>query len=75
DIIMDFGIRQRAFEVKSSKTVNEKFFDTLKYWHSLTGSEWENLYLIYGGEENYRRNGMNVISWNNIFEGIVKDTI
>ncbi|MDC7242805.1 MAG: ATP-binding protein [Sphaerochaetaceae bacterium] len=75
DIIMDFGFRQRAFEVKSSKTVNEKFFDTLKYWHSLTDTELENLYLIYGGNENYRRNGMNVISWNNIFEGIVKDTI
>jgi uncharacterized protein len=75
DIIMDLGIKQKVFEVKSSKTVHEKFFDTLKYWHSLTEEDLDNLYLIYGGEENYRRNGMNVLSWNNIFNGIVEDAV
>ena len=75
DIIMDLGSRQKVFEVKSSKTVQEKFFDTLKYWHSLSETELENLYLIYGGEENHRRNGMNVLSWNNIFSGAVEDVV
>ena len=75
DIIMDLGSRQKVFEVKSSKTVQEKFFDTLKYWHSLSETELENLYLIYGGEENHRRNGMNVLSWNNIFRGAVEDAV
>ncbi|MDC7243578.1 MAG: ATP-binding protein [Sphaerochaetaceae bacterium] len=75
DIIMDLGIKQKVFEVKSSKTVHEKFFDTLKYWHSLTGAELENLYLIYGGEENHRRNEMNVLSWKSIFSGAVEDAV
>ena len=75
DIIMDLGFKQKAFEIKSGKTVQEKYFDTLKYWQSLTEIELEDLYLIYGGEENYRRNGMNVLSWNNIFNGTVEDAI
>ena len=72
---MDLGARQKAFEVKSGKTIQEKLFDTLKYWHSLTETELENLYLIYGGEENHRRNGMNVLSWKNIFKGAVEDAV
>lgn len=41
----------------------------------MTNTKPEDLYLIYGGEENMNRNEMNVVSWNNIFDGIIKKTI
>ena len=75
DLIIDLGIKQFAIEIKSSGTVNEKYFDGLKYWRELTQTNTEDLYLIYAGIENMKRNEMNVVSWNNIFDGIIKKTI
>ncbi len=75
DLIIDFGIKKYGIEIKSSETVNEKHFDGLKYWSELSKIDKENMYLIYGGNENLKRNGMNVVSWNNIYDGIVKNSI
>ncbi|MBI9097517.1 MAG: ATP-binding protein [Spirochaetaceae bacterium] len=75
DLILDLGMYQKAFEIKSSKTINEKFFDTLKYWQKLTEINPKELYLIYGGNENHIRNNINVLSWNNIFDGIIKTVV
>ena len=75
DLIIDIGVKQLGIEIKSSGTVNEKYFDGLKYWKELTKIDTDDLYLIYGGAENMIRNGMNVVSWNNIFDGIVKKTL
>lgn len=75
DLILDLGIKQYAFEIKSSKTVQEKFFDSLKYWENLTKKERDFIYLIYGGTENYKRNEFNVLSWNNIYSGLIKQLI
>ncbi|NOY09071.1 MAG: ATP-binding protein [Spirochaetes bacterium] len=75
DLILDLGINQFGIEIKAGMTINEKFFDGLKYWKNLTNTPNEQLFLIYGGEENYIRNQINVVSWKNIFDGIVKRTI
>ena len=75
DLIADFGQKQYGIEIKSGQTIQEKYFSGLKYWSNLTGKDTGLMYLIYGGNENYARNGMNVISWNNIYEGIIKKTI
>ncbi|MGL1892777.1 MAG: ATP-binding protein [Spirochaetaceae bacterium] len=74
DLILDLGIEQLAFEIKSAKTVQEKFFDTLKYWEKLTSKDRSNIYLIYGGQENYIRENFNVVSWDNIYDGVIKKT-
>ncbi|MBI9055947.1 MAG: ATP-binding protein [Bacteroidales bacterium] len=75
DLIVDFGLKQYGIEIKSSETINEKYFDGLKYWRELTNIDNGNMYLIYGGEENLIRNEMNVVSWNNIFNGMIKNSI
>jgi len=72
DLIIDIGVKQLGIEIKSSGTGNDKYFDGLKYWKEVTKIDTDDLYLIYGGAENMIRNGMNVVSWNNIFDGIVK---
>ncbi|MDC7228383.1 MAG: ATP-binding protein [Spirochaetales bacterium] len=75
DLIIDFGIKKVGIEIKSSETIHEKYFDGLKYWSELSKIERNKMILIYGGEENMIRNDMNVISWKNIYDGIVKNSI
>lgn len=75
DLIIDFGIKKYGIEIKSSETVYENYFDGLKYWSELSKFDKENMYLIYGGKENQKRNEMNVVSWENIYDGIVKNSI
>ncbi|WP_281283524.1 DUF4143 domain-containing protein [Thiospirochaeta perfilievii] len=33
------------------------------------------IFLIYGGNENYLRNKFNVLSWDNIYDGLIKNII
>lgn len=75
DLILDSGLDQYAFEIKSSKTIHEKFFDTMKYWESLTQNNRDKMYVIYGGKENYKRNDFNVLGWNNLFDEMIATVI
>jgi predicted AAA+ superfamily ATPase len=75
DLIVDFGQKQYGIEIKSSQTIQEKYFSGLKYWSNLTGKDTELMYLIYSGNNNYIRNDMNIVSWNNIYKGIINKPI
>ena len=75
DLIVDSGIKKFGIEIKRSETIQEKFFSSLSYWKNLSSTESEDMFLIYGGEKNYIQYGMNVVSWNNIFNGIIKKVI
>lgn len=72
DLIIDFGIKKYGIEIKRSETIQEKYFSGLSYWMNLSETESKNMFLIYGGTDNYVRNEMNVTGWDNIFEGIIK---
>ncbi|MFP4619216.1 MAG: hypothetical protein ACLFMZ_10275 [Spirochaetaceae bacterium] len=50
DLLVDFGTEHYGIEIKSSKTVQEKYFDGLKYWIELSGAHPSSMFLIYGGE-------------------------
>jgi len=75
DLLLDSGLSQYAFEIKSSNTVHEKFFDTLKYWENLTSNNRKNIFLIYGGNDSYVRNEFNVLSWKDIYKKMIKTVI
>lgn len=66
DLIIDSGIEHYAVEIKSGKTIREKYFDVLRYWIKLSGEKSSSMFLIYGGEDNMARNKMNVVSWKSI---------
>ena len=68
DLIVDWGTLQYGIEIKSSETVNEKYFDGLKYWMQLTKCRPGSLHLVYAGAESYKRYKMNVVGWNAIDE-------
>ena len=75
DLIIDHGLEKNGIEIKSSGTINEKYFDGLKYWSELTKIERRKMYLIYGGEENLIRNDMNVVSWKNIYDQVIAKSL
>ncbi len=75
DLIIDYGMNKLGIEIKRSETIHEKYFSGLSYWKNLSNTESENMYLIYGGTDNYIRNKMNIVSWDNIYNGIIKKAI
>jgi len=50
-------------EIKSGKTINESFFDGLKFWNEISGTDPKDNFLIYGGSEGQRRTYANVLGW------------
>lgn len=55
-------------EIKSSETINSKFFDGLLYWSKLASQDLTKGYLVYGGKEKQKRSHGTVISWNAVDE-------
>lgn len=56
----------KAVEIKSAKTYNPGFVENLQYWQKLSGAAKENLFVIYGGDNNWKMKNGNLIPWNQI---------
>ncbi len=68
DLLMNRAGQLQAIEIKSSRTIHTRFFDTLKYFQNLSGALPENSYLIYGGDETQKRSQATVLSWKSLNE-------
>ncbi len=53
-------------EIKSSETINSKFFEGLQYWSKLASKDPAKGYLIYGGKERQKRSLGTVLGWDAI---------
>jgi predicted AAA+ superfamily ATPase len=63
DCLLEEGSQVRPIEIKSSETINQSLFDGLIKWTELSGTDLDKANLIYGGLENQKRSGIQVISW------------
>lgn len=63
DLLMEVGGKLIPAEIKSSRTLNSHFFDSLTYFQAVANVNPEDSYLIYGGDENQKRSIANVINW------------
>lgn len=64
DLLIENGEKLFPIEIKSGQTVTDGMFSGLKYWYGLDhGAPGM---LIYGGGENYIRNGIQLRSWASI---------
>jgi len=50
DLLVDFGKTLLPIEIKSSRTYNSDFKDTLRYWHNLKGNNVKKGFVLYNGE-------------------------
>ena len=65
DLIIKTQLESYGVEIKSGKTIQERFFKNLEYWQKLTGTNKG--YLIYAGEQEQKRsNGLEVLNWKKI---------
>lgn len=68
DLLLDQGGRLLPIEIKSGRTINAHFFDSLVYFQSLSGALPTESFLVYGGDEVQKRSLANVLSWKNLHE-------
>lgn len=65
DVVLDNGQTVDQIEIKAGRTINADFFKGLKYFSSLNKDVARSM-LVYGGDESYTREGVDVASWKNI---------
>ncbi len=65
DCLLDYGTRLIPIEIKSGRTINQRFFDGLGYWCDIAQINPENGYVVYGGTQEQSRSSGNVVSWQN----------
>jgi len=53
-------------EIKSSMTINPRFFKELIDWQNITGQSEKDMYLVYAGDQDYLRAHGHIISWRNL---------
>jgi uncharacterized protein len=63
DCLLDYGTKLTPIEIKSGKTINQRFFDGLTYWNALSENDPARGYVVYGGTDGLSRSTGQVISW------------
>ena len=71
DLIIDKPAGPVAYEIKSGMTMNENYFNNLKYWQKLSGEKPENLNVIYGGDKDLKTSSGNYISWKSVHKHFI----
>lgn len=66
DLVMEVGGKMIAAEIKSGRTINSNFFNSLTYFQNASGTSPEDSYLIYGGDEVQNRSHAQVLNWNRL---------
>jgi predicted AAA+ superfamily ATPase len=63
DLLFEVGTGLRAVEIKSGATFVAEWLKGLKRWRQLAGDQALTPWLVYGGAEGYRREGVEVLPW------------
>lgn len=68
DLILDQGGKLWPIEIKSGRTINERFFDGLRYFQQVSGATPAESRLVYGGDDTQKRSIAQVLSWKQIHQ-------
>ena len=52
--------------MKSAKTIDNSYFDNLKFWYELTKAPADSGYVVYGGEKTYKTTLGTYVGWNDL---------
>ncbi len=63
DILFEVGTALQAVEIKSGATLVRDWFKGIAKWQTLAGDEARTPWLIYGGNQGYQRDAVQVIPW------------
>jgi uncharacterized protein len=65
DLIIEDGVKNKLFEIKSAETFNVDFIKNLAYFNKISDSE-NQLYLINSGSVNQQRSEFKIVSWQDV---------
>jgi len=63
DCLIETGNKLTPIEIKSGQTVIASFFTSLEKWNTISNTQAENGYIIYGGADVQKRSKGNVVGW------------
>jgi uncharacterized protein len=66
DVLFEKEAKAITLEIKSGQTINDDYFDGIRYFNKLSGGDAADSLLVYGGNEGYLRNGVRVLGWRNV---------
>ena len=66
DVVIEHGAKLIPIEIKSGQTLTQDSFKGLKKWMRLAGSDANDPFICYGGDERYVRSDTSVIPWQQI---------
>ena len=66
DLILDYGSELYSVEIKSSRTFNYEFIKGLNYYETIAKAKNTKRFLVYGGDENYQTNGVDLYSYKSL---------
>ena len=63
DCILEKGEKIIPIEMKSARTLDNSFFDNLKFWYELTKTSSDSGYVVYGGDQTFKSNFGTYVGW------------
>ncbi|MFH1825602.1 MAG: ATP-binding protein [Candidatus Firestonebacteria bacterium] len=66
DCLIDEGASLKIVEIKSGKTINDEYFNGLRYWSKLNQRIKHLSFIFYRGEEEQKREYGTILSWKHI---------
>jgi len=70
DVLLDQGTRLIPLELKSGETLNQDFFRGLHKWKKISADKEGPAYLVYGGKEKVRQQGIQAVPWKRVTQEI-----
>ncbi|MCB9492776.1 MAG: ATP-binding protein [Epsilonproteobacteria bacterium] len=66
DCIVQEGQKLTLVEIKSSRTINQRFFDGINYWKSFATDENIESFVVFAGGQDQGRSRPDLVSWQSI---------
>jgi len=66
DCLLEEGEEIIPIEMKSGKTMDNSFFDNLKFWYEITKTQTDSGFVVYGGEKSYQTSMGTYVSWSDL---------
>jgi len=66
DLLLEEGPHLKAVEIKSGETLNDAFFNGLRYFKKISALPPDCFFMIYGGTKNLSRKHGDVLGWRSI---------
>jgi hypothetical protein len=66
DLLLEQGGGLVGVEIKSGQTLTPDYFTSLRKWSAIAGPEAAGLHLVFGGDDSFLREGVQVHSWRDV---------